>query len=169
MKKGEIVTGAVFAAVSLFMLIHGVDLLGKGRSGEVGSGFWPMISLSACLVLSIIWLIQSIMESKKAEKKVTAPTPEETAETWVQRRTVGLCMLSLLLYIVAMPWIGFVFSTFLFVIAVSLSLGERRKMVLAVSPFLLTGIIVAVFASFIKIPFPRGVGVFASLSRLFYN
>ena len=169
MKKGEIITGAICVVLFIFLLFHGADLLGKGRSGEVGSGFWPMLSLSACLVFSIIWLIQTIMKSRKAEKNVTAPAPEETAATWVRRRTVGLCMISLLLYIVAMPWLGFVLSTFLFVIAFAMSLGERRKMVLAVSPFLLTGIVTAVFATFIQIPFPRGVGVFASLSRLFYN
>jgi hypothetical protein len=40
--------------------------------------------------------------------------------------------------------------------------------VLALSPFLVTAVIVAVFAKFITIPFPKGVGVFAELSRLFY-
>jgi hypothetical protein len=32
-----------------------------------------------------------------------------------------------------------------------------------------TAMIVAVFAKFITIPFPRGVGLFAEFSRLFYQ
>jgi putative tricarboxylic transport membrane protein len=78
-------------------------------------------------------------------------------------------MLCLFLYIAAMPWIGFVLSTFLFVFVFAVSLGERRKLVLSVSPFLVTAMIVAVFAKFITIPFPRGVGMFAAFSRLFYQ
>jgi putative effector of murein hydrolase len=68
-----------------------------------------------------------------------------------------------------MPWFGFVLSTFLFVFSFAVCLGERRKTVLAVSPFVVTAMIVAVFAKFITIPFPRGVGLFAEFSRLFYQ
>jgi hypothetical protein len=42
-------------------------------------------------------------------------------------------------------------------------------LILAASPFLVTAMVVAVFAKFITIPFPRGVGVFAAFSRLFYQ
>ena len=170
MKKGEIATGSFCIAFFSFMLIQGIDLLGTGRAGEVGSGFWPVMSLVACLGLSIAWLMMTVTASRKgAEKPAAAPTSEEAAATWVRRRTVGLSMICLFLYIVIMPWIGFVLSTFLFVFAFAVSLGERRKLVLAVSPFLVTAMIVAVFAKFITIPFPRGVGMFAAFSRLFYQ
>ena len=70
---------------------------------------------------------------------------------------------------VVIPWIGFILATLIYIPAFALALGERRKWVLAViSPFLLTAIIVAVFAKFITIPFPKGVGIFAEFSRLFY-
>ena len=77
-------------------------------------------------------------------------------------------MVCFLLYLVVMPWIGFVLSTFIYIPAFALALGERRRSVIFISPFLLTAIIVAVFAKFITIPFPKGVGIFAEFSRLFY-
>jgi putative tricarboxylic transport membrane protein len=170
MKKAEITTGAVCVVFFSFMLIQGFDLLGVKRSGEVGSGFWPVMSLLACVGLSVAWVIMTVVESRKAgEKPVAAPTSGEAAATWDRRRKVGLSMLCLFLYIVVIPWIGFVLSTFLFVFAFAVSLGERRKWVLAVSPFLVTAMVVAVFAKFITIPFPRGVGVFAAFSRIFYQ
>lgn len=170
MKKAEITTGAVCVVFFSFMLIQGFDLLGVKRSGEVGSGFWPVMSLFACVGLSVAWVIMTAVESRKAgEKPAAAPTPAEAAVTWDRRRKVGLSILCLLLYIVAIPWIGFVLSTVLFVFAFAVSLGERRKLVLAVSPFLVTAMVVAVFAKFITIPFPKGVGVFAAFSRLFYQ
>ena len=170
MKKGEIATGAFCVAFFSFMLIQGFDLLETRRSGEVGSGFWPVMSLIACLGFSIAWLVMTVVESRKTRVEPTAaPTREEAAGAWVRRRTVGLSILCLFLYIVVMPWIGFVLSTFLFVFAFAVSLGERRKLVLSGSPFLVTAMVVAVFAKFITIPFPRGVGVFAAFSRLFYQ
>lgn len=170
MKRAEITTGAVCVVFFSFMLIQGFDLLGVKRAGEVGSGFWPAMSLVVCLGLSIAWLIMTVVESRKAgENPAAAPTPEDAVATWDRRRKVGLSMLCLFLYIVVMPWIGFVLSTFLFVFAFAVSLGERRKLVLAVSPFLVTAMVVAVFAKFITIPFPKGVGVFAAFSRLFYQ
>jgi len=169
MKKGEMITGALCVAFFSFMLFQGVGLLETRRSGEVGSGFWPVMSLTFCLGLSIAWLVMTFVESRKAGERPAAPTPEEAAAVWIRRRTVGLSILCLFLYIVVMPWIGFVLATFLFVFAFAVSLGERRKLVLVVSPFLVTAMVVAVFAKFITIPFPRGVGVFAAFSRLFYQ
>ncbi|MDX9819535.1 MAG: tripartite tricarboxylate transporter TctB family protein [Desulfococcus multivorans] len=170
MKKGEIVTSAFCIAFFSFMLFQGFGLIEARRSGEVGSGFWPLMALVACLGLSIAWLVGTIAESRKAgEKPAAGPSAEDPAAAWERRKKVGLSMICLFLYIVAMPWIGFVLSTFLFVFAFAFSLGERRKGVLAVSPFLVTAMIVAVFAKFITIPFPRGVGVFAAFSRLFYQ
>jgi len=170
MKRAEITAGAVCVVFFSFMLIQGLDLIKLKRFGDVGSGFWPVISLVVCLGLSIAWLIMTVVESRKAAvQPAAARTPAEVAATWDRRRKVGLSMLCLFLYIVVMPWIGFVLSTLLFVFAFAVSLGERRKWVLAVSPFLVTAMIVAVFAKFITIPFPRGVGVFAAFSRLFYQ
>ena len=79
-----------------------------------------------------------------------------------------LSVVTFLIYMVVIPWLGFIFSTLVYIPIFALALGERRKSVLLISPFLLTGIIVAVFAKFITIPFPKGVGIFAEFSRLFY-
>ena len=170
MKRAEITTGAVCVVFFSFMLVQGYDLIEVKRSGEVGSGFWPVMSLVACLGLSVAWLIMTVVESRKAGEKSAATTSsEETAATWERRRKVGLSMSCLFLYIVVTPWIGFVLSTFLFVIAFAVSLGERRRWVLAVSPFLVTAMFVAIFAKFIRIPFPKGAGIFAAFSRFFYQ
>jgi putative tricarboxylic transport membrane protein len=170
MKKAEITTGAVCVVFFSLMLMQGFELIGVGRAGEVGSGFWPVMSLTACLGLSIVWLIKTVVESKKAGTKSTeTQTPEELAAAWVRRKKVGLSMICFFLYIAATPWIGFVLATFLFVFAFAVALGERRKWVLSISPFLVTAMMVAIFAKFITIPFPKGMGVFAAFSRLFYQ
>jgi putative tricarboxylic transport membrane protein len=169
MKKGEIIASAACVLFFSFMLFQACELLGEGRVGEVGSGFWPVMSLAACLFFSLIWLITTVIGSKKNRGIPAAVLkPVDAAAVWERRKKVGLSILSLFLYIVAMPWIGFILSTFLFVFAFAVSLGERRKFILAVSPFLVTSLVIIVFAKFITIPFPKGAGVFAAFSRLFY-
>ena len=49
-----------------------------------------------------------------------------------------------------------------------LILGERRKWVVIFSPLLVTVFILVVFSKFISIPFPKGIGVFAELSRYLF-
>lgn len=169
MKRGEIVLSAFCVAFFSFMFYEAVKLHGVGRFGEVGSGFWPMLSLGASVILSLSWLVSTLRTlSREKGKAIAEPTPETIAAAGSRRKKVVLSTLCILIYIVIMPWIGFILSTLLFIPAFALALEERRKMVLIISPFLITAITILVFARFITIPFPKGVGIFAEFSRLFY-
>jgi hypothetical protein len=169
MKKGEIVFSAVCVAFFGFMLIQTLDLLGQGRSGEVGSGLWPFIALAVALVLSLLMLIASVKKYRAAAREAPPDlSAEALAEKKRQRTTVTLSIAAFVAYILVMPWIGFILATLIYILAFALALGERRRWVLAVSPLLVTAVIVGVFAKFIRIPFPKGIGVFAEFSRLFY-
>jgi putative tricarboxylic transport membrane protein len=167
MKRGEIVFFAVCVAFFGFMFHEGLDLATHGRSGEIGSGLWPLIALGASALLSVALLISSVKKFRR-EAETGDLAPEAIAERKRRRITVTLSVVCFLAYMVVTPLIGFILSTLLYIPAFALALGERRKWVLFISPFLLTAIIVAVFARFITIPFPKGVGVFAEFSRLFY-
>jgi putative tricarboxylic transport membrane protein len=167
MKKGEVIFFAVCVVFFSFMFYDGLDLRTHGRSGEIGSALWPLMALGASTLLSASLLISSIKKLRQAGAAEDL-TPEAIAEKKRQRITVALSVACFLLYLVVIPWIGFILSTFIYIPAFALALGERRRSVIFISPFLLTAIIVAVFAKFITIPFPKGVGIFAEFSRLFY-
>ena len=169
MKKGEIVLSAFCVAFFSFMFYESLELRGVGRFGEMGSGFWPMLSLGVSILLSLSWLVSVLGRLLKGEGKAAeVPPPEAAGAAWSRRRKVGLSMGCIFLYIVIMPWIGFILATLLFVAAFALALEERRRAVLIISPFLVTAVTILVFARFITIPFPKGVGIFAVFSRLFY-
>jgi cytochrome c oxidase subunit IV len=167
MKKGEIVFFAICVAFFGFMFYEGLDLAGQGRAGEIGSGLWPLLAIGASALFSVALLISSV-KKHRGEGTAEDRTPEAIAEQKRQRITVTLSVVTFLIYMVVIPWLGFIFSTLVYIPIFALALGERRKSVLLISPFLLTGIIIAVFAKFITIPFPKGVGIFAEFSRLFY-
>jgi hypothetical protein len=168
MKTGEIVFFAVCVAFFGFMFYEGLDLAGQGRTGEIGSGLWPLIALGASFLLSAALLVASLRKARRDVGSTEDETPESIAEKKRQRVTVTLSVVCFLVYMIVVPWIGFILATLLYIPSFALALGERRKGILFVSPFLLTAIIIAVFAKFITIPFPKGIGIFAEFSRLFY-
>ncbi len=171
MKRDEIIANVVFIAFFIFMLINSFKLHQIKRFGEMGSGFWPILILSTATFLSIILLISTLIKYLKEKKKASVEasiSQEALVALKSRRRKFVFSVILLLVYIIIMPWIGFVLSTLVYVLAFILALEERRKYVLAISPILVTALIVAIFARFIVIPFPRGVGIFAAFSRLIY-
>ena len=168
MKKAEIIFSAVCIAFFGFMLFETFELLGQGRPGEVGSGLWPFMALAISTLLSVLILIANIRKSKAGGPGAQELTAEAIAAKRRARITVTLSIVCFITYIIVTPWIGFIIATLLYILVFALVLGERRRWVLAISPVLMTAVIMGVFAKFITIPFPKGVGVFAEFSRLFY-
>lgn len=169
MKKGEIALSALCVVFFSFMFSEALELRGVGRFGETGSGFWPILALGASILLSLGWLSGGLVRAFRGDRPAgEGLATEAVARAWERRRKVGLSALCLLFYILAMSWIGFMLATLVFIPLFALALNERRKWVLAVSPVLVTAIIILVFARFITIPLPKGVGIFAAFSRFFY-
>ncbi len=171
MKKVEIAAKAIIVAFFFAMMLNSLKLREIRRFGEMGSGFWPILILSTAMVLSGLLLISSILKYMREKRKNAEEpllSPEEMGNQKNRRRKVALSAIFLVIYVIVMPWIGFVLSTLLYVLAFILVLEERRKWVLISSPFLITALVIVVFSKFIVIPFPRGMGLFAAFSRFFY-
>ncbi len=170
MKKGPIIANVVIVVFFLFMLLQSFQLHEIRRFGEMGSGFWPILILGLASILSGMLLFSSLMKRKdKVEKEAEEPpSPESPAARDQAVKVVFLSSIATLVYIFAMQWFGFPIATFLFVLSFILILGERRKWVLIFSPLLVTVFVLVVFSKFIAIPFPRGLGVFAELSRYLF-
>jgi putative tricarboxylic transport membrane protein len=170
MKKGPIIANVVILVFFLFLLLQSFKLHEIRRFGEMGSGFWPILILALASVLSAILLVSPLMKRKeKGGKDAEEPSsPESIASRKRARRIVVSSSVATLVYIFAMQWVGFALATLFYVLAFIVILGERRKWVLIFSPVLVTVFILVVFSKFIAIPFPRGIGIFAELSRFFF-
>ncbi len=171
MKRDELVANGVAVVFFGVMLLYTFKMHGVKRVGDMGGEFWPIIILSLAVILSIALLITSIrkyLREKNQGIEVAPLSPEAVASLKSGRKKYWFCVICLLAYIVVMPWIGFILSTFLFVYAFILALEERRKLVLAVAPALVTALTVLVFARFLNLPLPRGGEFFAAISRFIY-
>lgn len=166
--KGEIVFFAVCVAFFGFMGSQAVALMGEGRAGEIGSALWPLVSLAASLGLSAVLLVQAGRRPKAsaAEKKPADPAAGDDSRR--RRQAVVASTGCFFFYLVAISFLGFILATLFFIPAFAFALGERRTKVLVAAPLVVTTVMTAVFLKFLAIPFPKGVGVFAAFSRLFY-
>jgi putative tricarboxylic transport membrane protein len=167
MKKGPIIGNAVILIFFLFLLLQSLKLQEIRRFGEIGSGFWPIVILGLASLLSVILLLSSWMKRKGEEAEESA-SADSIASRKRARRIVVISSVATLVYIFAMQWVGFALATLFYILAFIVILGERRKWVLIFSPVLVTVFILVVFSKFIAIPFPRGIGIFAELSRFFF-
>ena len=170
MKKGPVIGNAVILVFFLFLFSQSFKLHEIRRFGEMGSGFWPILVLGLAVILSAILLLSSLQKGKEKgeEKSGEPPSPDSLAAGKRARNIVILSSLATLAYIFAMQGVGFAIATVLYVLAFILILGERRKWVVIFSPLLVTVFILVVFSRIISIPFPKGIGVFADLSRFFF-
>lgn len=165
--KGEVLFFAVCVAFFGFMGAQAVALMGEGRAGEIGSALWPLIALLASFGLSGVLLVKALRSQRSTAAAETAAAGE-AGETRRRRRAVVLSTTCFFAYLWAITLLGFILATLFFVPAFAFALGERRVKVLVASPLILTAVMAAVFLKFLSIPFPKGVGVFAAFSRLFY-
>lgn len=171
MKRDELVFIVILVVFFAFMLCNSLGLREVRRFGEMGSGFWPILVLSMALLLSMVLLGASYRQYKRGKGKIAAEEEipgQIEADRGRGRKKLSLTILFLLIYLCLMPWAGFIPSTLIYVFAFIFALEERRKLVLALSPPLVTAMVVIVFVKFLSIPLPKGVGVFADLNRLFY-
>jgi len=136
---------------------------GIRRFGEVGSGFWPLIVLGFAAALSLFLFFQGLWETIGDSRPKTGAQPA----SWDTGR--GLAVMAIVLvYLLLMPWIGFVVTTPGFVLIFMLGLGERRVGLLSAAPLFITAGLFLFFVKFLQIPLPRGSGVFLHFSRMLY-
>ncbi|MDI6726813.1 MAG: tripartite tricarboxylate transporter TctB family protein [Smithellaceae bacterium] len=171
MKKDELVANGVAVLFFSSMLFYSFSIHGVKRVGDMGGEFWPVMILSGAVALSIALFITSIKKYLREKSQDVENVPvaaEAEAVLSSGRKKYWLSVICLLTYIVIMPWIGFIISSLLFVYAFILALEERRRLVLALAPALVTALTVLVFGRFLNLPLPRGGDFFAAISRFIY-
>ena len=74
----------------------------------------------------------------------------------------------LFFYILVIPYLGFLFTSFLAMSSFIYILGERRKVHIFATSFFLVGLIYLFFTKLMMAPLPRGIAIFKQLSYYIY-
>jgi len=68
MKRDEIIANVVLIVFFISMLYYAIQLHEIRRLGEIGSGFWPTLTLSAAALLSLLQLASTLKKYFGGEK-----------------------------------------------------------------------------------------------------
>jgi putative tricarboxylic transport membrane protein len=118
MKSSDRISSLFFLVLSLFICQQSV-VIGVGSLGQPGPGLLAFGAGAGIGVLAIWFLIQSFV-SKESRSEVA-----QNGRTLRRGRFLMICI-SLFAYTIAVNWLGFVLSTFLFIIFI-LCLIESKK------------------------------------------
>lgn len=133
------------------------------------SNVFPYAIITIALITSTILLINSvkaiILEKHMSEKdqELLEPTLEEISEKRNENKRIGVIVLTSIVYLVAIPLIGFYLSSVLNIIFLSnyFQNNESSKMRRILKSIVVSGIVVAfvyiLFDYFLNVPAPVGI------------
>ncbi len=144
-------------AIYCFIFIGGSD---NSTATELGAAFWPRLILGLLILLLVVGLVNMI---RKKDGK-TPVTGEAVKAFFKSKLLVG--MVICIVTAVILPYIGFIPTSFLFLIAFGVLLGEKRPAVLLLTGLVATLILYIVFQGPLSIFLPRGYGFFRSFALM---
>jgi putative tricarboxylic transport membrane protein len=143
-------TSAVFWFIlSAVVLVQSLRM-GIGTLGNPGMGFMACGASGIMALLSLILLIQSIVKKKGVEESV------HPFSGLFLGRVVGF-VIAVLLYIVFLPFFGYLVATFLLMGTLLALVGRRKWWLLIMFPALSSIVSYYIFAKLFKCPFPTGI------------
>jgi putative tricarboxylic transport membrane protein len=145
------VTSSVFwAVVGILFCIGGIHY-GLRRSGIPGPGFLPFVTGLILVALSLILLISRLLRKRDEADSAGEPMPSGQALTRILKALGALC-----LYVLILEHLGFMLTTFLFMVLV-LRLEPRRWIFIIPAAIGTTVFFFFLFKVLLKVPLPPGI------------
>ena len=159
----NIVAGLILIGLSIFFFFLTTQFpIVKGYQ-QMGDAFWPRAVLLVLIGLSILLIFQSLLTRRKKES-AQKTSPKEVLDRPALFKTMGV----MIVYIFCIPYLGFLFSTFLALMVFSYLMGDRKTSSMVYFSLGMTVATYLIFALLIYTALPRGVWIFKSLSNLLY-
>lgn len=144
MRTADLAGGSIGLVLSL-AVCYGALGMPMGTLGDPGPGFLPFWVGVALATISLALIASALLDGA---------TPG--AQTG-HRGRVGWMLMGLLLYALALEFLGYLVTTFLLLGAFLAILGQRRWAVVLAFAVLATGGSYALFSLWLRVPLPRGV------------
>jgi uncharacterized protein YqhQ len=173
--KSNIVLGAITILFSVFFLIYTLLIPEARSSSVIGPAGWPTIILTFMLIMGVLQIVKSVRETKKAvnngEDDISLDDDVPQVEGKDNEKISGshwYVLAAIALYVLLLPIAGFLVVTpFLFLFLAWL-FGMRKKIHLIITTLITYIIFILLFIFALGIPFPRGIGIFRTMSFWIY-
>lgn len=154
MKVNDAISGALLLALALAVLFN-IRAFPNIPGQNIGPAAFPGLLASLLAVCSVVLIVKGL----RAKAKNPAAHWIETG-AWLrapaQLRNFFVTVGSLLFYIAASDRLGFIPTTIIILVAMFLSLGVRRRLILPVA-IVVTLVIHTVFYKGLRVPLPWGI------------
>lgn len=163
--------GLVVAAALAF-LSRGLDEV--AREGQLGPGFWPRLVLAglglACLARVVeVWRTSRRRAGGSAGRPplTESAVPEHPAP--VERAKLATAIALIVLYVLAMPLLGFALATAAFIVGFLAVAGLRSPAAMAANAVVGTVGLLYVFVRLVYLPLPKGAGAVEDVTIALYR
>ncbi len=157
MRKYNYILSVVMTIVGIagIFIAANFKTLREPNLGDPGASAWPIFLCSGLVLCSVLLLIRTLIETRKAK------AAGETEDPLVDFRSKGvICVLEIfaimIIYAVMLYYLGFLISTPVFIVLTMLAMGERRITWILFTTAGITGFIYVAFALIMKVVLPRG-------------
>lgn len=150
--------GGLLLALGLFAASRGLDDV--AREGTLGPGFWPRVVLSG---LALACLAKLAAEWRRGRRDDAAAPPP------IARGRLAAAIALILLYVLAVPALGFALATVAFIAAFMTLAGARSPLVIAINALGGTVVLLYTFVKLVYLPLPKGAAAFETLTLALYR
>jgi putative tricarboxylic transport membrane protein len=152
---GPLITACV-GFITLVFLHTGGETKLIVDDDALGPVSWPRVMILGVIGSSLLWGISRFYQAKKAQFNSDSLTSNNNINYHNIRLAIGIFTVAM--YGAAMVYIGFAFSTFLFLISWFLLGGLRNPFSILANSLLGTLAMLYLFLKVAYLPLPRGVG-----------
>lgn len=147
MKKGNIIVSAIFGMFAILIIAASMTLE-KSQDGVPGPGTWPIAISVLVLVASISLFISALKMNKEDDTSL--------GFTGADPKRVYITMVGLVLYLIAMYFIGFAVATFFMLFIYISWYGSYKWYYNIITAVVITSIVYFTFKSILHVPFRFG-------------
>lgn len=156
---GELLFNALLLLFFIVMGSYSFDIRIEGEHS--GARYWPLVMIITICVLLVVKIWKIWKALPKEERKFHLGI-FKLNEPGVQKLLLALGWL--LLYIIALPYLGYALSTIIFFAGMAWLIGARKVPVILLSSIGVTIAVWAVFVWGLDVHPPRGVGFLEKIS-----
>jgi len=157
-RRGELIIPLSFLVASIYLFYLAMQFRAPFRMGfQVGPDVFPKILTGIMMVLSVVLIYNAVKRGGLTEfEKVVKP------------RNLWITLAFIITYAFLLEIVGFVVLTPVWIAAYMFAIGMRRWTWLLGATVIFSVFMIVVFAMFMLIPLPRGVGIFREISLFVY-
>ncbi|MEW6767984.1 MAG: tripartite tricarboxylate transporter TctB family protein [Pseudomonadota bacterium] len=159
-------------AIAAALFIYASKIAYDPRPGALGPAIWPQLAIlllgGSCLFEIVRRLIvgnrdaTGFLEAFDREEE-----PEQKDPVYPHMLIGGIVLMAI--YAVAVPYLGFIFGTFLFLAAFMYVGGFRRHVTIWLTSILVTALCGVLFLRIAYVSLPRGIPPFDRATDIFFH